>query len=276
MRISLSQRQRALLLFLSASAYTAWFSGLGDRTSAGELGAVPQPFVTIDVRPDLPRVASLIVRDPFAGKPSANARTTSDRAPAADASSSQRDLAVANVPGGSGAVVVPDIANAGAAPAAALTLVLRATIVGPNPVAYVANGTAMDIVRVGDTLGERRVAKIDLRGIAFDDGTRLDLPVTYLATPPPARKRSASDERLTLETLRRFLLPAREQRANAASASQPQAMPPPPSQTQAFPTPGPLPTANMQGLPVGVNPTSDPNAPTPYPNPYPYAPPAHH
>jgi hypothetical protein len=36
------------------------------------------------------------------------------------------------------------------------------------------------------------------------------------------------------------------------------------------------PTVNMQGLPVGVNPTADPNGPTPYPNPYPYAPPVRH
>ncbi len=277
MRLSLTQRQRALLLFLSASGYTAWFSGLGERTNAEDLGAVPQPFVTIDVRPDLPRVASLIARDPFAGKPSAGSARAmpSDRSHAANAAGADNELAVANLPGASDAVTVPDIANAGAVPVAALTLVLRATIVGPNPVAYVANGTAMDIVRVGDTLGDRRVAKIDLRGIAFDDGTRLDLPVSYVATPQPARRHSASGDRVTLESLRRLLLPARDQQASAARATQTQP-PPQPTQTATFPTPGALPTVNTQGLPVGVNPTSDPNGATPYPNPYPYAPPAHH
>ena len=274
MRLTLTARQRSLLLFLSASGYTAWFSGLGERTDAGELGAVSQPFATVGVRADLPRVASLIVRDPFAGKPSVGpARVMPDRSHPANDADADSAVPLARAPGKSDGVVVPDIAGAGAG-LPALTLVLRATIVGPNPIAYVANGTAMDIVRVGDTLGERRVTKIDLRGIAFDDGTRLDLPVAYLATPQPARRRSASDDRISLEALRRLLLPARE--ANAARNTATQAPPPQPAQTETVPTPGALPTVDMRGLPVGVNPTSDPNGPTPYPNPYPYAPPAHH
>jgi hypothetical protein len=279
MRLTITSRQRALLLFVSASGYTAWFSGLGDRTSAEELGPVAQPFVTVGERPDLPSVAAIIVRDPFAGKPlpgaasgaNANANANAARNPV------QPSSAV-----GSGDVVVPDIASRSGGASGEATLVLRATIVGPEPVAYVANGTAMDIVRVGDSLGERRVAKIDLRGIAFADGTRLDLPDAYVPPPEPARHRAANEDRISLAVLRRLLLPSHAQplpdgRSDGNTPNpQMQATPLQTASASAFPTPAPLPTIDMRGLPVGVNPTADPNGPTPYPNPYPYAPPVRH
>ncbi len=272
MKISLTPRQRALLVFVSASAYTAWFSGLGMRTEAAGFEQPSLPAVTIDERPALPPVASLIARDPFAANPGTRAQPAGRNAVSADSRAAEKQLAIAPGPAVTG-VVVPDIDGRSQLPAATLTLVLRATIVGPDPVAYVANGTAMDIVRVGDTLGDHRVTKIDLRGIVFSDGTRLDLPDAYEATPPPRPRRGASGERISLEALRRLLAPP-EPRAAAPGASA-QATPQP-APTATYPTPGPLPTVNMQGLPVGVNPTPNPDNPTPYPYPYPYAPPAPH
>jgi hypothetical protein len=260
--IALTSRQRALLLFLSASAYIAWFAGLGDRTEAQGIGVTRGPSVTIDARPSLPSVASIIVRDPFSGKP--EPRT-------AQRQSSQ--LAISNVPRSDSGIDVPDIDARSAPAVASTTLVLRATIVGPQPVAYVANGSAMDIVRVGDTLGDRRVAKIELRGIAFDDGTRLDLPESYVSTPSPKRPAAPNGDRITLHTLQQ-LLSSREPSGNAAEPRENRATPQAAASSEAasYPTPGPLPTVNMQGLPVGVNPTDNPSAPTPYAYPYPYAP----
>jgi hypothetical protein len=173
---------------------------------------------------------------------------------------------LAAVPAG---IVVPNIAEVAEADSPAMQVSVRATIVGPNPVAYVENGAVMDIVRVGDTLGDQRIVRIDLRGISFSDGSRLDLPDAYAATPPPAR---ASDSAITLRLaeIRRLLAP---KQAQVAPAATPPAGVPSPSPSATYPTPGPLPTVNAQGIPVGVNPTFDPTAPTPYPYPYPYAPP---
>ena len=68
-----------------------------------------------------------------------------------------------------------------------MQLAVRATIVGPNPVAYVENGTVMDIVRVGDTLGEQRIVRIDLRGITFGDGSQYGVKLNYSCCYPDAK-----------------------------------------------------------------------------------------
>jgi hypothetical protein len=288
MNVSLTSRQRATLLFLSASGYIAWFSGLGDRIEAQGLGPSETATFTIAQPGRVPNVAGVIRRDPFAGKPPERAtaglmpssalRSEGFTALGDDRANTRGDAALA-IASGSAGVTVPNI---GAEPsvvaqvsAPTLTLALRATITGPNPVAYVANGSVMDIVRVGDTLGDRRIAKIDLRGIAFADGTRLDLPEISLSSPrqPATRAPHPSAPRtLTIGDLRRLLLPRRAEPAAVPDAP----TMPVPSPTYNYPTPGPLPTIDQRGLPVGVNPTPDPNAPTAYPYPYPYAPPVPH
>ncbi len=282
MSITLTARQHAALLFLSASGYIAWLSGLGGRLEAQDLApGRPATFTIVEAGP-APRVADVIRRDPFAGKPRTDARQQSaattdgttaavgkaapDAATAIASGGAPGDLAVPNIGDEPGTVAQP--------PTAMLTLALRATIVGPNPVAYVENGTVMDIVRVGDALGDRRIAKIDLRGIAFGDGTRLDLPETQMSpvpltagTPAP---RAATPRTLTLEDLRRLL--ATRTKAEAQPSALPASLSSPSAASD--PSPGPLPTIDTRGLPVGVNPTSNPEAPTPFPYPYPYAPPA--
>ena len=261
MTFTLTRRGRTLLLFLSAAGYTAWFSGLGDRTEAQGVAEPNVRAFTLPRAPLSPNVAAAIVRDPFAGAPGQAALSIGAAAP---------NFAIperaADVPAG---VVVPNIGEVADADPPAMQLAVRATIVGPNPVAYVENGTVMDIVRVGDTLGEQRIVRIDLRGITFGDGSRLDLPDAYAATPPPAR---AVESAITLRVadLRRLLAP---RQAPVAPIATPSAAIPTPSPSASYPTPGPLPTVNAQGIPVGVNPTFDPTAPTPYPYPYPYAPP---
>ncbi len=275
--MTLTRRQRSLVLFFSASSYLAWFSGVGDRLDAEGIVGTPMPSMTIVPRSAPPRVNAIIRRDPFAGAPA-------PRDGGADAPSHDRtynaDSSAPALGGPAPAGVVPDIA--GAPPAgidarpqeAPLTLVVRATITGPNPVAYVANGTMMDIVRIGDRLGDRRVAKIDLRGLAFADGSRLDLPGNFEA--PRAPVRAAAGVTIKLDDLRKLLLGTRGESplappagANPATVTNPMPVP-----TGTFPTPGPLPTVNQRGVPVGTNPTFDPSAPTPYPEAYPYAPPA--
>ncbi len=275
--IALTRRQRSLALFFSASSYLAWFSGVGDRLDAQGIAGTPMPSLTIAPRSAPPRVNAIIRRDPFAGAPAprdaGGDAPSRDRPYNADASAS----AVGGpAPGGT----VPDIA--GALPAgidarpqeAPLTLVVRATITGPNPVAYVANGTMMDIVRIGDRLGDRRVAKIDLRGLAFADGSRLDLLGNFEVRPAPVR--AAGGVTIKLDDLRKLLLGTRAEAplAPPAGTNPATVASPAPSATGSFPTPGPLPTVNQRGVPVGTNPTFDPSAPTPYPEAYPYAPPA--
>lgn len=274
MKLSLTRPQRAMLLFLSAAGYTAWFSGVGERGEAQDFATQSPAGMTIAQRHLPPHVANVIVRDPFSGKPVAasNAASTPVRSETGRAATASGPASSgASSSGGSGTVpnIGADPHVAADASQSTLTLALRATIVGPSPVAYVENGTAMDIVRVGDMLGDRRVARIDLRGITFTDGSRLDLPGTYLATSEPVRSAAAAARPLTINDLRRLLLPPPQaSAAQSAGASTPQ-----PASTTSYPTPGPLPTVNTQGLPVGVNPTPNPYNPTPYPYPYPYAPP---
>ncbi|MBD5655818.1 MAG: hypothetical protein IAI50_11660 [Candidatus Eremiobacteraeota bacterium] len=266
MRLSITHAQRKLLLFLSASGYTAWFAGLGEPLHAAESGVSRVAVLTFQPRASLPRIASVIVRDPFAV-----AQTSRERA-----ASPSRTIQPPSAPGG-GMVAdeteVPDIGSSGATPSEATALVVRATIAGATPVAYVARGSAMDIVRIGDTLAGRRITTIDLHGIAFDDGSRLDLADAFAPPPRQPQKHALA---LGIEDLRRLLGPAN--RATALPAPSPAPLVPvtPAPAQLAYPTPGPLPTVNARGLPVGVNPTPDPYAPTPFPEPYPYAPPPRH
>jgi len=180
---------------------------------------------------------------------------------------------------GSSDVLVPNIATTSMVSQPPVPLVVRATIVGANPVAYVEQGTAMDIVRVGDVLGNERVETIDLRGLSFASGARLDLPQGYQAPPRPVRQ-GAPSFALPFDLLRRLVAPRSPQSTTASPLAQapspfplPRTAPPFPNSTPGDASPSRLPTVDTRGLTVGTNPTADPNAPTPFPYPYPYAPP---
>ena len=264
MRLSTTSAQRKILFFVSISGYAAWFAGLGEPLDAQALDKpatyAPRVFAT---KP-FPRIASLVLRDPFATA-SRRVRPAAGRVDVARSAIGPGQLSP------SADTLVPDIVPD--AQAAAPVAAVRATIAGANPVAYVANGQAMDIVRVGDSLGSRRVVAIDLHGLSLDDGTRLDLPQVFLASPHDSGQRGAT---FRLEDLRRLIAPlirAQSQPQDRARASVPA-----PQSTErvdpetVYPTAGPLPTVDARGLPVGVNPTPDPVDPTPFPDPYPYAP----
>jgi len=265
---SLSHRGRSLLLFLSAAAYVAWFSGLGERTEAqGVSNGAADTTITLPTTP--PNVAAAIVRDPFAGSPervSPASGTGMDSSPAIDAGSSD--------------VLVPNITATSIVSQPTVRLVVRATIVGANPVAYVEQGTSMEIVRVGDVLGNERVETIDLRGLSFASGARLDLPESYQA-PPRSVRQGAPSFALPFDLLRRLVAPRSAQAAVTARPLIGKAAPfpligtapPAPSSSPSSASPSRLPMADSRGLTVGTNPTADPNAPTPFPYPYPYAPP---
>lgn len=272
MRLSVTRRQRATLLFLSASGFAAWFSGLGEPIGAQDMDdASVTAFRALPQARPL-RVASLIVRDPFAGGPVAREPYDGNRKPAAREIGAGGAAVHGSSPSLAEESVVPNIdaAPGDGSGASARTLVVRATIVGQNAVAYVANGTMMDIVRVGDTLADRRIAKIDLHGLVFSDGTRLDLPDAFRATPPSAPAHRAIT--LGIDDLRRLLAPRPASTAAGRSIDRTAAKPLPTPSTAETPTPGPLPSIDTNGLPVGVNPTSNPSNPTAYPYPYPYAP----
>jgi hypothetical protein len=273
--IGITRRQRSLLLFLSTSGYIAWFSGVGTRLEAQGIAGPRIVSMTMTPAPAVPRVASQISRDPFAGNPQA-----SHAAPppddAANAVPPSRAAAATN--GADATGNVPNIAGADMPPGAAaaaepMTLTVRATIVGRTSVAYVANGSAMDIVRVGDSLGDHRIVKIDLEGITFNDGSRLDLAAGYNATPAPLR-RPGQTITIPLEQLRRLFSQTPATGAVAPVAAQSQAEPTagPPQ----IATPAPLPTVNAAGVAPGTNPTPDLTDPTAYPYPYPYPPATHH
>jgi hypothetical protein len=215
---------------------------------------------------DADHVTDTILRDPFAGSPSDNAPYPGN---------DRRNFGAAGITatGTGGSVVVPDI-DGSAIERAAPLLTLRATIAGPSPVAYLDDGSGLQIVRVGDVVAGRNVARIDLRGLAFADGTRVDLPdatpsSATAATPQPAtgRRRDASRTNAS-----RALSGAMPGVSPAAPAPPILPAPGPSASPETYPTPAPLRTADSRGLAPGVNPTPDTTGPTAFPYPYPYAP----
>jgi hypothetical protein len=254
-------------LFLSASGYVAAFSGVGARIDAQDITGPRVRSMVFTTVPMPPAVAGQIRRDPFAGAPNVPASTDVNASAPEPLPSDRGDVggAVPNIAG-----APADVAMNAAPAAAEVTLVVRATIVGKHSVAYVANGSEMDIVRVGDSLGDRRIVAIDLDGIAFSDGSRLDLVGSYEATPaPPARTNSID---LRIEQLRKLFERNYAVGSARVAATQPPSEAP---QTEAPVTPAPLRTTDTTGLAPGSNPTPDLNDPTAYPYPYPY-PAAHH
>ena len=153
------------------------------------------------------------------------------------------------------AVLLDDESEPAAAPTPGETTLLKATIVGHFPVAYVAEGHSMHVVTVGGLVGARRVIEIDATGVVLDDGSRLDLSNdNAVPTPLPLQNRWRRVER----------------RPAAAVASEP--APTPTALATVSITPGPLPTIKSGAYPVGAPPSSDPAAPTAFPYPFPYAP----
>ena len=271
MMITISRGQRSLLFFLSASGYVAWFAGVGAPLNAQNVVGQRIASLTIPASSPLPRVAEAIRRDPFEGAPQEAGfdRQSVPPASAEDGTARPTQTFAADFPDNDH---VPNIATGAAMPDAAQapapTLVVRATIVGRTSVAYVANGSEMDIVRVGDSLGDRRVVKIDIEGIAFDDGTRLDLAAGYDGTPAPVARKNGSVT-VSLDQLRKLL-----RSVPATAVSTPVPPPAPPTAEPSLAPAQSLPTADVTGLIPGQNPTSNPGAPTAFPYPYPY-PPSH-
>ena len=275
--IALSRWQRTGLLFFSASATIAWFSGVGERIEAQGLGFSPAPMTTAPLDRMPRRVAAMIVRDPFAGRPNESGASQPRTTEPSAASGAASVAAARRVTVDRAGIVVPDIdpvavaaPEAGAVAAGRpagdeVQLVLKATITGSDSVAYVAAGSTMQLVRVGDTLGGRRVQTIDGRGLGFTDGTRLELSV--LQAPPVPVRTGAPRIELTVDQLRRLVRPPRAIVAEPAAEA---ATPQPPTPAPTYPSPGPIPTTNADGFPVGDNPTPNASGPTPFPNPYLY------
>jgi hypothetical protein len=181
---------------------------------------------------------NLIQRDPFDGAP--------------------RPVVTSSVPIGKDVLdlALLDDEDAREGTPAPAALLVKATIVGSSPVAYVADGPTMHVVTTGDYLAGRRVSEIDATGILLDDGTRLELSGSYAA--PTGRQ---------VKPLKRGL---REQPSSATPIVVPSASVS--TFLQTAPTPGPLPTIKRGAFPVGAAPTSDASAPTAFPYPYPYSP----
>jgi hypothetical protein len=280
MRFSTTPRARRALLLVSATTYALSFADPGERLDAQDLvRASGERSVRVTERTPPAAGAFAIRRDPFSGGPS------DDDDVAVAGPLPAPSSGVAADPGGPS---VPDIA-AGPFPAPLATaaddvpaayevpLSVKATIAGERAVAYVAVGSDLQLVRVGDTVAGRRVAAIDLRGISLADGTRIDLVERYDATPAPQRAGNPHATDAVLRELARLrsLIEARHAAASPTGAEPATAPTPAPPAAEAEPTPGPLPTPDTRGLPVGVNPTPNPLAPTAFPYVYPYAPPAH-
>ncbi len=257
---------RALCMFVSAASYVATFCGFDDHLDAAEVSGAATSVTVSPNRSIDPPVESVVRRDPFAGAfssdpgsivDSAATKSTHDR-------TTDTDVAVPDIVPRYADQITFDESTKAEPPA----LFLRATITGSRPVAYVEDGNNLEIVRISDPVGGRRVATIDLRGLSFTDGTRLDLPGAF--TPTPAPHRLADSNRsayLTKEfqRLRKLLL----SRMNAA-AKVPRVAGQASSDTTV--TPGPLRTVDPNGRPVGTTPTPDADAPTAFPVPYPYPP----
>ena len=242
MGLSLNPLQRAALFSVAGLGYFGAF--LGEATESTAQTAPASLRISAPAEPALIVVASSIKRDPFAPTPAPRPIAAAPEAPS-------DGIAFAPVPPGLTVPSIDGIFDArGSVPK---TLSLKATIAGSMPVAYVADGRGMQIVRPGDTLAGLRVRAIDLHGIVFDDGTRLGLPERADAETPSATR-------------------ARTRSAPSATET-PVASPSPAAQAAtAFPTPGPLPTPKPGAYPLGSRLTSDPAQPTAFPYPYPYAP----
>jgi len=273
-RFALNGRARTALLFISAAGYLASFSDLGGPLQAEMLPDAKRAAVLVDLERDaaLPSLASLIRRDPFAGVPRPRRLRNAPRW-----SDPPNEPLVPDIdPGAAG-----ELAAAAPAPET-LQVAVRATITGAHPVAYVAEGADLQIVRVGDIVAGRRVAAIDLRGLALSDGLRVDLPESYLPTPQPAAA-SEPDLQSALSELARSRRGFHERAAPPAPALTPAAAPaaaipaeagaPAPAAPSASTTPAPMRTVDSRGIAPGVNPTPDLVDPTAFPYPYPYPPP---
>jgi hypothetical protein len=152
------------------------------------------------------------------------------------------------------------LAGSSEPPPAETEFVLKATIVGAAPVAYLASGTAMRIVRVGDMVGGRKVDSIDARGIELSGSMRLELAAS--ATPHlTSAPRRASRPPFNAARVRDFA-------ASSTSASSAPSL----AGSEPPTTPGPPPTIRPGAYPLGSRPSSDPSAPTALPYPYPYPP----
>jgi hypothetical protein len=261
---AITRRTRAILVFVSAGAYVLSLCDVSERTEAHGFDVPGSATVVVDVSTP-PSIASIVRRDPFAGEPGERTDPPSGVSDPGGPDPVVPDIVPGDAP--------PEGADAGAGARQPLALTVRATIVGRQAIAYVAEGGDLQLVRVGDTLASRRVAAIDERGIELSDGTRADLPESYLATPEPARPRRQPLEgaEREIQRLRTLLTNARAAvREPAATHQVPPAPSPlaPPAEVK----PGPLPTVDARGLPVGVNPTPDASDPTAFPYPYPYPP----
>jgi hypothetical protein len=144
----------------------------------------------------------------------------------------------------------------GTATPAPSALQLKATIVGPSPVAYIVDGQTMHVVAPGDHLGSRSVTEIDATGVMLDDGTRLELS----GNSAPLAQPTAAHIQRPPRTSHAATIPY------AVATTTPSALPEP------APTPAPLPTIKPGAFPLGSSPTSDSNAPTAFPYPYAYPP----
>jgi hypothetical protein len=251
---------RFALALLAGAAYVASLAGVDDRLDAAEFAAMRATSISTTLETSPPSMRTLVRRDPFAGAPRRDIVTQSQ--PGATSTASNDRLTDATE------VEVPDIrAEDGATTPAGgdrTRLSVRATIAGSRPVAYLADGVSLEIVRVGDVVENRRVASIDMNGVAFDDGTRLDLgPAEHeRSSPAPAPRRRTAATRQRPPHVRTT--------APAPIVAPAVAMPSP----LVF-TPIPLRTVDPRGLAPGTNPTPDALDPTAFPYPYPYPPAAH-
>jgi hypothetical protein len=229
---------RGMLFWIALAVMCCSYSklGLDARTVAPGSERTAAPLPAGDEFPPVP-----ILRDPFAGA------ANEEALPATSAA-------------GAGAPIVPniDIANA---PLGSSRIVVRATIVGSDPVAYIDDGTGEQLARIGDVVAGRNVAAIDLQGITFDDGTRADLTASAPADLPPSPQPHPAAAGALFEHRARHTTPAQP----VAPATRPASTP--------NPTPAPLRTVDPRGLPPGANPTPDALGPTPLPYAFPYAPP---
>ena len=252
---------RFALAVLAGAAYVASLAGVDDRLDAAEFAASRATSISAALETSPPSMRTLVRRDPFAGAPHRDIVPLSQ--PGDTSIASDDRLADATD------VEVPDIRPEDGATAAAggarRRLSVRATIAGSRPVAYLADGVSLEIVRVGDVVENRRVASIDVNGVAFEDGTRLDLGAAEhersSPAPAPRRRTAATRQRPP---------PHDRSTAPAPVVAPAVAMPSP-----LVVTPFPLRTVDPRGLAPGTNPTPDALDPTAFPYPYPYPPAAH-
>jgi hypothetical protein len=167
---------RFLLITSSIALMVAPSLDLRHSVFAANPTPTPMQAITVPKATAAPDLSHLITRDPFSGAPGTTVIASVQITPKPLPS-----MVPAPAAGGNG------VPNIGGTPTDGV-LYVRATIVSHDPshpsLALLQNGQSIDVVRVGDTLGDKKVTQIVTSGILLSDHSFITIAATPGAGTP--------------------------------------------------------------------------------------------